>query len=206
MTAVAALAAPGAASAIELDYVGATAGTMGFGGEVGVSIVPGLTVRAVLSGLDYDYETDVESVTYDGSLKLGGFGLILDVKPLPGVPFYVAGGAYLNRNEFTGTARPTSAVTIGDTTYQPSEIGELRTETTWDEVAPYLGVGARFTVVKVQFSLEAGALFQGDNETRVTSTGLVSADDLAREAAAVADEFDQLDIYPVVSAGLRWKF
>jgi hypothetical protein len=205
------LAAPSGAQALELDYVGARAGTLGLGAEVGVTVLPGVNVRGIVNGFDYSFDEELDGIAYDGDLELGSFGLTLDVQPWPTAPVYASLGVFSNDNKISATGTPTGPTQIGNTTYTPAQIGTLRSDFTFEDTAPYAGLGLRFGFLKAEFNIEAGAYFQGSPQTTLTATGLLATDptfqtDLAREQANVADDLENFEVYPVVNAGLRWKF
>lgn len=207
----AALAAPAAAHAIELDFIGARAGTLGVGAEVGVTVIPGVNVRGVVNTFDYSFEETLDGVRYDGDLELGSLGIHLDVQPWPTAPVYASVGVYANDNKISATGTPTGPTVIGNTTYTPAQIGTLKSDFSFDDIAPYAGLGLRFGFLKAELNLEAGAYFQGSPQTRLTATGLLATDptfqaDLVREQANVQNDLDNFEIYPVLNAGLRWKF
>ncbi len=213
LTAAALLALPAAASAqpFELDYVGARAGSMGLGGEVGFELLPGLSGRIVANSYDFSYDTEASGVNYEGDLSLGTFGAQLDFQPIPLVPLYLTGGIYRNGNEVSVTGRPTTATQIGNTVYSPAQIGTLTSTVTFDDWAPYAGLGLRFGFGPAEMALEGGVLRQGEPQAALSATGLLASDpafraDLARESAALVDELDEFELYPVVNLSLRFKF
>lgn len=206
-----ALAAPTGAHALELDFIGARAGTLGVGGEVGVTVIPGVNVRGVVNGFDYSFDETLDGIRYDGDVELGSVGVHLDVQPWPTAPVYASAGLYLNDNKISAVGTPIGPTQIGNATYSPAQIGTLRSDFSFEDIAPYAGLGLRFALWKAELNLEAGAYFQGSPETRLTATGLLATDptfqaDLAREQARVADDLDNFEVYPVLNAGLRWKF
>lgn len=210
MAAAAAALPIGAAQAFELDYVGARAGTLGLGAEVGVELLPLITGRLVLNKFDYSYNTDLDGIEYDGDLKLGSFGVQIDFQA-PGTPFFASGGFFRNENEATLLATPTTNVTIGDVTYTPAQVGTLTTDFEFEDNAPYLGIGARFGVPKIEFVIEAGAYFQGNAEASLTASSPLAADpafqaELEKERQALQEDLEDLEVYPVVNAGLRYRF
>lgn len=204
---------PGAASAYpgELDYVGVRAGTLGLGAEVGFELVPTLSARLVGNSFSYGYDTEASGVSYDGDLKLGSLGAQIDFKPLPLVPLYLTGGYFYNQNEVEVTGRPSVPTQIGSTVYTPAQIGTLTSTVTFDEWAPYLGVGLRFGLGPAEVAVEAGGYRQGDARSVLTATGLLASDpafsaNLVQESRALEDELDEFEVYPVLNLSLRYRF
>jgi hypothetical protein len=203
------LAAP-AAQAFEIDHVGARAGTMGLGAELGAELFPFLNARLIANKFDLGFDTDLDDVNYDGDIALESYGLQADVT-IPGTLLYVSGGLYYNRNALELTARPTTNVVVGDIAYTPAQVGALVSTFEFDEVAPYAGVGVKFGVPKVELNLEAGALFQGAPRATLKSTGALKDDptfrgELEQERKTIEEELEEFEIYPSVNASLRFKF
>lgn len=210
-TVAAATLMPGAAGAFEFDYIGGRAGTLGVGGEVGVSIIPGVTLRGAFNTFEYSFEEELDGVNYDGDLNLGSFGAQVDLAPFPFVPVYVTGGVYVNDNEISAAGRPTGDVQIGNDTFTADEVGTLNTSFAFDDIAPYAGLGFKFTLIKVQFALEGGAFFQGAPQASLTATGTLASDptfqaELEQERQNIQNDLDNFEIYPVVNGSVRWKF
>jgi hypothetical protein len=210
MAAVATMAAAPAAHAVELDHVGLRAGTSGLGAELGVEIFPLVNARLIGNKFDLSYDTDLDGIDYDGDLKLQSFGVQVDIA-IPGTFLYVSGGLYANQNEVDLEARPTGPVTVGDVTYTPAQVGTLRSNFTFEDIAPFVGVGLKFGAPKVEFAIEAGALFQGSPEATLTSNGALAADptfraELEKERRRIEDDLEEFEISPAVTASVRFKF
>jgi hypothetical protein len=201
---------PAYAFAIEPAWVGIRAGTNGVGGEVGVRILPTIVLRGVGQGYDYGYDQTIDGIAYDGTLKLGSYGLQADFRP-PIAPFYVTAGIFANDNQFDLIATPTSNVVIGNTSYTPAQIGTLNTKATFNDVAYFLGAGVKLDVGPIETALEAGVYYQGDPKVVSTSTGLLASNpsfqsDLAIESAKIVDELDAARYWPMVTLHGRYKF
>ncbi len=201
---------PVAAFAIEPAWVGVHAGTNGIGGEVGVRVLPTIVIRGVVQGYDYGYDQTIDDIAYDGTLKLGSYGLQADFRP-PVVPFYLTAGIFANDNQFDLVATPASNVVIGNTTYTPSQVGTLNTKATFDDIAYFLGAGVKLELGPIETALEAGVYYQGDPNVVYTSTGLLASNpsfqtDLALETAKIVDELDAARYWPMVTLHGRYKF
>ena len=201
---------PVAAFAIEPAWVGVRAGTNGVGGEVGVRILPTFVVRGVVQGYDYGYDQTIDDIAYDGTMKLGSYGLQADFRP-PVVPFYLTAGIFANDNEFDLVATPATNVVIGNTTYTPAQVGTLNTKATFDDIAYFVGAGLKLELGPIETALEAGVYYQGDPQVVYTSTGLVASNptfqaDLALETAKIVDELDAARYWPMVTLHGRYKF
>lgn len=201
---------PVAASAIEPAWVGVRAGTNGVGGEVGVRILPTLVLRGVGQGYDYGYDQTIDGIAYDGTLKLGSYGLQADFRP-PIIPFYLTAGVFANDNQFDLVATPVTNVVIGNTSYTPAQVGTLNTKATFDDMAYFLGAGLKLDIGPLETALEAGVYYQGDPKVVYTSTGLLATNpafqtDLALESAKIVDELDAARYWPMVTLMGRYKF
>lgn len=87
----------------------------------------------------------------------------------------------------------------------------LRGDLEFDGFAPYVGLGWDSTFTSRSnwsFTFQAGVLFQGNPEVtlRQTSGPAVSQSDLNAEARNIEDELDSLELYPVLSMGLSFRF
>jgi hypothetical protein len=201
---------PVAAFAIEPAWVGVRAGTNGVGGEVGVRILPTLVLRGVAQGYDYGYDQTIDDIAYDGTMKLGSYGLQADFRP-PVVPFYLTAGIFANDNQFDLVATPATNVVIGNTTYTPAQVGTLSTKATFDDIAYFVGAGLKLELGPIESALEAGVYYQGDPQVVYTSTGLIASNpafqaDLALETAKIVDELDAARYWPMVTLHGRYKF
>jgi hypothetical protein len=202
--------APSTAYAIEPAWVGARAGTLGLGAEVGVRIVPTIVVRGIGQGGSFDYDNTIDGIAYSGSLNLGSFGAQVDFRP-PLFPGYITAGLFANQNDIDLSARGTGTITVGNTTYNAADVGTLTGAATFDSQALYGGLGVEFSIGPIAAVLEGGVFFQGEPEVAFTASGPLAtnpafAADLARETAQVADKLDGLAYWPAITLQARWKF
>jgi hypothetical protein len=115
---------PSAASAVEVAWVGARAGTGGVGAEIGVRIIPTIVVRGIVQGYEQDYNQTISGIAYKGTGSLGSYGAQIDFRP-PVLPFYATAGIFSNNNGFDFTATPTGNVNIGGVVYAGTQVGTL---------------------------------------------------------------------------------
>ena len=185
--------------------------TLGAGGELGLALSDHLTLRASATAFSYDFSETLDDIDSDLELDLGAIGAQLDVHPFAN-GFFLTGGAFSNLNEITTRAMPSNPVEIGDTVYQPAEIGVIEGVGTFDETVGYLGLGHVWGHQDGwQFAAEAGAYFQGAPTITYEATGLLANDpgflaDLEAEAASAQSDLENFDTYPVVSLALRRRF
>jgi hypothetical protein len=189
--------------------IGLHAGTHGLGADVGVEIAKWFGVRAGGSFLDVSGDYEESGIDFEGDLALGGFGAFADVYPFGG-GFRLSVGFLANRNEVDLDATPTEPQDIGGVIYDPSEIGTLNGSMTFEDTAPYFGIGwGRFTggKKKIGFLADLGVLDQGAGDVALTATSPdVDQDDLDAEAAEIEEDIEDYDLWPVVSLGLAFRF
>jgi len=201
---LAALSVQGVAQADDLA-IAAKVGTLGLGLEATTNIVP-LFANVRLQGNGFNYNTTITdtNVTYDAKLKLATVGLLADIYPFSG-KFRITAGAYYNGNKLTMNARTLGNVVIGNTTYTSPTVN---TTVDFNKLAPYAGIGWGDAVSagsSVGFSLELGVMYMGKPQTSIVAPG-VSAADIAIEKRQLDDALKNMRLYPVVSAGVNFKF
>jgi hypothetical protein len=184
--------------------LGLRAGTQGLGLEFGAALTPWFGLRGGAYGFDVSDTYDNGDLSYDGTFKLGGYGVLADFYPMKGT-FRLTVGILDNRNGAEIEAVPTAPVDIGNGTYDPSQVGKLSGDLTFKSTVPYFGLGwgnvARGH--RVGFLCDLGVVKQGSGKvTLASSTGLVSEADLAAEAASIEDDIKDFDFWPVISFGL----
>jgi hypothetical protein len=117
-------------------------------------------------------------------------------------------------------AQLSGQVTIGNITYQASDLGSLTGLVDFDSVAPYLGIGWGNAVSadkKWGFTADLGVVFQGSPNIDLNATlgstaaanGVTQAQldaEVAREEANLTDDLDDFDVYPVIAFGASYRF
>lgn len=186
--------------------VGAIAGTLGFGGEVGYRFTDSLGARADLTALPFTVAFTAGGVPYSTKTSLLSGALLADFYPTGGV-WRVSGGLRLNENALTLHAAP-GPLTINGFTFTAAQVGTLDARVRFNAAAPYLGVGlesaalARFVV-----GLDLGAMYEGQSRvTASASNGGVAASSLASEEALIKKYADRLSFYPVAALTAKYKF
>lgn len=197
--------------------VGVTGGTLGIGPEIAYRLNDRLGVRANATFLSISHSFDSDDINYNGKVKLGSGGVMLDVFPFKG-GFRISGGARINKNKARAIARPSgnNIYDIGGTSYSAAQIGTLQADTDIDDIAPMLTIGyGGGTSSGFTFGIEAGALFQGTVHIKpLTYTGAITdpviraqlAADLERERASVQDDIDDYKVYPILQISVGYRF
>lgn len=204
------LLAAAPAAAVEVAWVGARAGTLGVGGELGVRILPTLVVRGIVQGGDSGYDQSIDGIDYAGSADLGSFGAQLDWRP-PFSPLFISAGIFANSNEISLDATPTGTVQIGSGSYAAAQVGTLTGAASFDERALYGGLGLEFSIGPLAAVLEGGVYLQGDPAITMRATGPLGSNpafinDLNQEIRAIEDELDSARYWPAITLQGRWKF
>jgi hypothetical protein len=209
LLAATALAAPPAAAQAGIAVRGST---LGLGAELSWRASPTLGLRGGLNHFSFTRTETIEEILYDIEPRLQSGTATLDLHPF-GNAFHLSGGLVLNRNEGRLVATLTGPVTIGNQTYQPSEVGSLTGLVDYQtRVAPYLGLGFSGRG-RVSFLFDVGVIFSGHPRVGLTGTTsltgqakVVFEENVQREIAAVQAEIDgekYLKYWPVVSLGIR---
>jgi hypothetical protein len=188
--------------------IGVKGGTLGLGVDLTGRITNWFAVRGSVNAIDAKRSYEDTDVDYDADVKLGAYGVLLDLHPFKG-NFRLTAGLMKNRNEIDLTAQPTADVDIGGTTYTPAQVGTLKGSVTFKDAAPYFGIGlgdAAKGPGRVKFVLDVGVLMQGSgNVSLASSTGVVSAGDLRQEENDIEDDISNYKFWPVLALGVSFR-
>jgi hypothetical protein len=183
-------------------------GSLGIGPEVTYRPDRHFGVRASASLFRVSHSENIDGIRYRGRLKLGNYGAMADIYPFGG-GLRISGGARYAENRLRLRAMPNGSVTVGATTYTPAQIGTLDGDITTRRFEPIVTVGYGGTVAKgFSLGIDGGVMFQGMPKMSplTSSTGLVSAADLANERAQIQGDIHGYKYYPVVQASLGYRF
>ena len=204
-----------AVSAQQFDGTGVAGrfGTLGWGIEIVQSLQPSVNLRFGLNRFHEEFSDTEDSVDYTVDVNLRTVGLLADWHPYAGV-FRVTGGALYNDSGVDLLGVPNAALLIGDSSYQPSDIGTLTYNVGFPKIAPYLGFGFGNALQRPQalsFVLDFGVLFSGIPEVDISASGwnalLPSFQaDLAREEQKLEEDLRPFRYYPVIAFGLTFRF
>lgn len=191
------------------------AGTLGVGADLSKKISDNTAVRVNVNGLTYSGDKTIEGIDYNADLTLFTAGVLADYYP-SGSGFRISGGAYYNGNKLTGVARlaPGETITIGDNTYNSSEIGKVDAAIDFDPIAPYLGIGYTSTESESgwSFTLDAGVMYHGKANVSIAATindatlANQIKDDVNKEIQQVKDKIEDYPLYPVIMVGVTYRF
>jgi hypothetical protein len=192
-------------------WVGVKAGTLGFGLEGSWRALPWLDVRAGANKFDYDDTGSQAGINYDATLGLDTYYATANFR-FPLSPFRMTVGAFSNGNEVQLVSQDMPAYDVGGIVYTPAQVGSLKSTTSFESVAPYLGAGFDFNIAdRLGLSLDFGVLWQGDPIVTLTSDGTLANDPvfldaLEQERQQLVNEVEDLKAYPVVSLGFNFNF
>lgn len=216
--AVAAAALLASGSALADFGVGVKAGTLGLGVEGRWEPpVPWLDFRVGVNRYDLGVNDDYAGIDYDATLAFDNYYLTGNLK-FPLSPFRFTVGAYSNSNEL----RLQNAITgdllidIGGIPFPVDRVGRLRGTTSFDDTAPYVGVGFDFEVLgKAGLNLDFGVLWQGEPAVSLEATNWENLSPveqallgpaLAEEQRALQDDISDYKAWPVVSLAFVYNF
>ena len=187
--------------------IGVGAGTFGISTEAKLGLANRFETRVQLNYFKLSRtDQSIGNVAYGVDARWLSGALLGDLY-LAG-PIRITAGALWNGNRLTIDANPTVNVTIGDTTYQATDIGTINGKIDFRRVSPYLGVGfaGRGRVSPV---LQLGVLLQGspqvtyDATTTLTGAAKTRFDqEVQQEVAQIEDDLSFFKYYPHVALGL----
>ncbi len=191
--------------------VGVKAGTLGAGIEGRWQPVPYLDVRVGTNFYDYDDTSSQAGIEYDATLSLDTVYATGNFR-FPLSPFRVTAGVFSNSNELLMTSTETGTFELGGTTYNASDVGTLRSTTSFGSTSPYLGFGYDFSLFnKVGLNFDVGVLWQGEPDVAVTADGVLATNptfiqSLEAERLELENEISDYKAWPVISLGFVYNF
>ncbi|MEM7294378.1 MAG: hypothetical protein AAF420_13440 [Pseudomonadota bacterium] len=201
---------PGASLAADFA-VGLNVSTLGAGFSFSLGVTESINARLGYNRYTTDDTLTEDGVEYEAELELEGTSLLVDWHPFGGA-FRLTGGVVNNGNNVTGTAMPSQPVEIGDTVYTPAQVGRLDADFTFDNIAPYVGVGWGSPVATeagLSYSVDLGIMFSGSVSVDLDAQSdvfTIPESDIQTEENNLEDEFDEYDAYPIVRVGLVYLF
>ncbi len=193
--------------------VSAKASTLGFG-LVGIARINSrLNGKLGVNAFQFEYDGTKSEIEYDLDLELLSFSALLDWFPFGG-QFHITGGLLANQNKLELDAKSTATYEVGGATYSTADVGSLKGELNFEEVAPYAGIGWGNPFNKEgnwSVAVDLGVVFQGSPNIDLSADGLLAnnADflvNLTREAENLEDDIDEFEFYPVISLGFAYRF
>ncbi len=198
----------------------AKAGTLGFGGGIGMGLTESLNARLGYTTYDYDRDLETDDVDYKGELKLGGGEAMLDWHPFNG-SFRVTGGVIFSRNKIDVDAKLNRDVTVNDVTYDAGDLADMSGDIKFKSTTPYLGIGWGNVVGEngnFHFVADIGVQYLGSPrvnlDARCSAQGALAApvecaqldENVQAEEDELNDEADSYKFWPVLNIGLAYRF
>jgi hypothetical protein len=189
----------------------AKAGTLGLGLEATVGAGDYLGFRFGLNGMSLGPTVLADEGTIDTEMEWLTYGALVDIHPFGG-GFRITGGGLINKNKFKLKADLDEPVELDGRDYQ---LDALSGEVTFDELAPYAGIGTGNAVGaggRWHFAFDLGVMFQGKPKVSAQATAsnpaLQGVVDRALEAevADIQEDADTFQLYPVISFGVSYRF
>ena len=129
-------------------------------------------------------------------------------------PLRLTAGAFSNSNEVQASSKDTGGqdIVLGGVTYPADVVGTVSGAASFDDFAPYVGVGFDFEPFdKFGLNLDIGVLWQGEPGVALSADGLGVGDpafDAALEAERqeLEDDLSDYKAWPVVSLAFIYNF
>jgi hypothetical protein len=193
--------------------IGAKIGTLGVGGELTKKVATDINARVGFNTLDYSFDDDIADIEYDLGLGLRSFSALIDWHIFDG-PFRITGGVLSMDNELDMDTLVNQNITIGNHSYTPAEVGTLSGKVDVKGAAPYIGIGWGNPVGRGRrwgFYSDLGVAFTDSPDVVLRANGTLAADptfqaDLVEEAKDIIDDLEDLQVYPILSTGLYFRF
>lgn len=200
-----------AAAADDDLWLAARAGTQGLGVEATWRPVPYLDLRAGYSRYDYDTTRTEAGIDYDAELGLESLYATLNAR-IPMSPIRFSAGVVSNGNEGSFLGNSTGVYDIGGQSFNAADVGNLRGQATFDDLAPYAGIGLDFRLLDtLGLHFDAGVMYQGDPSLVMTADGIVAGDPtfqaaLEAERAELEAELEDFAWFPVLAVSFSYNF
>lgn len=189
-------------------------GTLGIGGEAGISLTDDLVLRGGANYLKFDFDSTISDIDYTMEPEFKNASLLLDWHPLGGA-FRLTGGLYFNGNEVNvdGTYRQDL---LPPEFRQYAGLARIKGTVDFNGIAPYAGLGWNSNHGEKGWGLafDLGVMFQGApnvSELHVEAPVDIGSHPevirfLDEQRQAIEDDLDPFQYYPVASLTLSYNF
>jgi hypothetical protein len=182
-------------------------GVSSIGATVGLAQYPTRNIRIKTGpslfyySLKADKEHNGRTVNTAVNLAMFDWPVIFEWLPFEKI-FSIDAGLVLSFNSIGIVTTPKNARTFGDISVSPQDQGELRTNISYNNFSPYLGMGLGNISSEntVNVGLDIGVMYQGAPKVVRTATGMFSVSDgQTKQLEDALVKHTYLSIYPVVS-------
>ncbi|HVY64506.1 MAG TPA: hypothetical protein VHH11_06765 [Gammaproteobacteria bacterium] len=194
------------------NAVGIKLGALGLGVEYTRDLGERWAVRGGINGSQLGFDSQESGIDYKFDFVWDSLSVAVDLHPLKS-PFRLSAGILRDSNRLDAESRPTSNITIGNTSYTPAQVGVLTGRVDFKQTAPFLGVGWDWSRKHRHFgmSFDLGVLDQGAPNVALKGSGTLLGDpsfqqDIAREEAQLRDSLHDLDLLPYATLGFVFRF
>lgn len=188
--------------------------TMGFGVEYNHPINSVLSVGFGINKFSKSKSLTKSNIDYNGDIDFKSASIIANYHPWSN-GFRLRAGAYYNNNKVNLTATSaTGDLTVGGTTFTGADV-KLNGKLSFKKFAPYVGIGygsEPFGDNNLSFDLDIGVMrspVRAELNGTCENAPIICAafdPELENEQRALAKDTDGLDLYPVISLGLLYRF
>lgn len=193
--------------------LGVDGGTLGYGLTLEAPVTSSFTIRAMGHTGSYSHDLHKETIDYDGKLKLGNVGVLLDLHP-GGSGFRLSAGAFSNQDKIDLVSKAFGTVVVNGVSYDSAAIGNITGDVKFNKTSPYAGIGwSRRAGRGFGASLDLGVLYQGSPKLTVVAHPAIPAlvppsfyTNLETERAKTEQDLKNYKYYPVVSIGISYGF
>lgn len=190
--------------------IGFKAGTLGLGAEIRWAPVPLFDLRLGANAYDLNQDDRYAGVEYDATFELETFYLTGNFN-FPISPIRITAGLFSNGNQMVMVGAETVSYNLGGTDFSAAEVGTLTSTTTFDDIAPYFGIGIDFELFgKAGLNFDLGVLMQGDPvvtlESNMADANPLLQDAIDAEMAGLTKDMSDFKAYPVVSLAFVYNF
>ncbi|GAB3270652.1 hypothetical protein GCM10027347_41470 [Larkinella harenae] len=187
------------------------AGTAGVGLDVVKSVSSRVSARLGASLFRYNgtltsgKQTDDIQMGFDYQIKLASVNALIDFYPFQRAGFRLTGGLFYNLNQLTFDGMPTKDVKFNDVVFTRQEVGTMNGKTTFNKLAPYLGLGwgHPFRGSKLTFMVDLGLFYQQSPQVTLVTTGMLEPS--SDQGAVIEQNLQPLKFYPVLNLGLAYR-
>jgi len=198
--------------------LGGKAGTLGLGAELTTQLSRSMNGRLGINAFNYSSSGTHNTINYNSKLQLQTVDALADWFLFDN-NFRVSAGVFYNNNQATLTGQPTGgSYVINGTTYSAAQVGSLQGKMTFNNFAPYFGIGWGDPVSSGagwSVSSDLGILFQGAPKATLTAAcgaGMTAPQCTALQNNATAEQ-SQLEnslrnyrYYPIASISVNYQW